>query len=474
MSRSQLFDREPVAGIAGLAGLTGPAWGDKVSGVVDVVVFGAKSDGKTQFITHAIRTVEAFAPAGLSAEERLQNEKILSLVVNAKRPTPEANPDRRVRHYVFRMKPEKIYQGLGIVDRARALWRSGALAGYAALATLSAVAVGAAIFLLRRGLDEAVLGGAVASLLGGLWLAGRAARTAFLGEGELEVCFWDVAGEDVYSDRGAGGYHSFLEMLVRARRVHNPAGRRYALAPILICNPLSVGTRAEDSPYARLRMIMPTFAALGRPQPDVLVVVNRWRLVRAICGPGAGEADDCVVVLPIARDIDNSAAAAAPDAARDPIPVIRRSVVIKHCRDGDPPEIGSTRFETVHYEAGLDPSCEELEWPGWDKLPEDVRGRWSEAKDKELKAFYRYTYSEGPGSLVGETALSFFGWMARLLWNGAPPSEEEQAEPQPQPKPAELPGGTVKMYAVSEQSGERAARSPSAAENPGGFRSGGR
>src|SRR5262249_52037019 len=124
----------------------------------------------------------------------------------------------------------------------------------------------------------------------------------------------------------------------------------------------------------------------------------------------------------------------------------------------------------------LDPACEEQEWPGWDKLPEDVRARWSESKEGPLKALYRYTYSEGPGSLVDETARSFFGWMARLLWNGPPPTpeaENEEAEPKPQPKPVELPSGTVKMYAVSENS-ERSGRSTSSAENPGGFRSGGR
>lgn len=468
-----------MAAISGLAGLTGPAWNEPVAGVIDVVVFGAKSDGKTQFITHAIRTLEGVSPAGLSASERQQNEMILNLVVNAKRPAPQANPDRNVRHYVFRAKADKIWEGMSTGDRLASVWRSGAVRGYAILALLSAIVTGAALFALRGGvIDQFVAAGAAISLLAGLWMAHAAARRAVLSRGEVEVCFWDVAGEDVYSDRGAGGYHSFLDMLARARRIHATAGggppRGHAMAPILMCNPISVGTRAEDSSYARLRLIMPTFASLQRPHPDVLVVVNRWRLVRAVCASGSGDVDDIVAVVPVARDVAAATSAGGP---RDPMPCVRRSVVLKHCRDGDPPEVGSTRFVTVSYEAGLDPAVEEAEWKSYDDLPADVRARWGPPAETGVKSVLTYTYSEGPGALGGETAQTFFGWMAKMLWAKPADPSEEAAEAPVFTQQENVGSGTVKMYAVDPRAplagDERAARS-GAVENPGGFRSSGR
>src|SRR5262245_11401057 len=103
--------------------------------VVDAVVLGAKGDGKTQLITHAIRTLDARAATGLSADEQLQNEKILGLVLNAKRPLPEANPDRKVRHYIFRVKLAKLLAGLTPVGRIGLLLRAR-IAGAYLLATL--------------------------------------------------------------------------------------------------------------------------------------------------------------------------------------------------------------------------------------------------------------------------------------------------------------------------------------------------
>src|SRR5262249_2095447 len=94
VARSVLFEKEPVPGLWGLAGLTAPGSDEGVALVVDAVVLGAKGDGKTQLITHAIRTLDARPAAGLGTEEQLQNEKILGLVLNAKRPMPEANPDK--------------------------------------------------------------------------------------------------------------------------------------------------------------------------------------------------------------------------------------------------------------------------------------------------------------------------------------------------------------------------------------------
>jgi len=203
--------------------------------------------------------------------------------------------------------------------------------------------------------------------------------------------------------------------------------------------------------------------------------------VRAISS-GAGEAEDCVAVLPVAREHEaDPITDANGSVAKAPLPVVRRSVVLKHCRDGDPPEVGSTRFETVSYEAGLDPSVDEAEWKGWDQLPADVRSRWGLPADveKDVKALFTYKYAEGPGVLEGDTAASVYGWLGRLIWTdrvsaraaatAASSSSATTSQPISEPVPPQLSTGTVKMYAVDE----RAARS-GAVENPGGFRSGGR
>src|SRR5262249_51313468 len=147
VTRAALFAEEPVPGLSGLAGLTAPD--DDLPTVIDAVVLGAKSDGKTQLITHLIRTLDAQTPAGLSDEERLQNEKILGLVLNAKRPQPEANPDKKVRHYVFRVKAKKLLHGLGPGGQLRFLVRGAALAG----ALVSIAVVGAAVAVWRGSAD---------------------------------------------------------------------------------------------------------------------------------------------------------------------------------------------------------------------------------------------------------------------------------------------------------------------------------
>jgi hypothetical protein len=299
VARSVLFEKEPVVGLSGLAGLTAPGPHDGVSRVADVVVLGAKGDGKTQLITHAIRTLDARPATGLSPDEQLQTEKILQLVLNAKRPQPEANPDKKVRHYVFRVRPEILYGGLGAFARLAVLLRAGLVGGHLAAVTLSTLIVLGALRGLRGAFDLATLTGALLALgLGALW-ALRGARRTFADGGDVELVFWDVAGEDVYSDRGASNYHAFLSALAARRRADRRDGS-YALAPVLICNPLALGKSRSDSPYARLRMIVPTFAAL-HGQPDVLTVVNRSRLAAAVCD-GDRPADELCAVLPVARD----------------------------------------------------------------------------------------------------------------------------------------------------------------------------
>jgi hypothetical protein len=500
-SRITLFDREPVAGLSGLAGLTAPTSAE-VAVVVDAVVIGAKSDGKTQFITHAIRTLDAHAPAGLSSEERLLNEKMLGLVLNAKRPLPEANPDQKVRHYVFRVKAENLLAGLLPMGQLALLVRARRLGWWLALALAQAAVIALGLRVLRGAFDAATLVGGAVAAAASLWWAVHIARRSFARGQDAEIVFWDVAGEDVYSDRGAGAYHQFLAALVAARRERAEAGGpAHALAPILICNPLAVGRLAGDSPYSRLRMIMPSFAALGGPRPEVLVVVNRWDLARVVCGDGEGAADDHLAILPIARDAPLTVASAGTSTgALDPLPVLKREVVLRHCLDGEPVEVGATRFRTIHYDAGLETEVKEIAWAGWDALPEDARARWrAPGGDVEVKGLIEYRYAEGPGALGGEAASSFYHWLAAAMWRprgkGAIPPDVAAAATPAATAPATVvrsedealepalddPGRTVKMFGPLVPAAERGARGggdeppagPAAGgENRGGFRSG--
>ena len=58
--RQALFADDPIAELRGLGTLTDP---DDVAAVIDLAVIGARGDGKTQFIVHAIRALHAHAPA---------------------------------------------------------------------------------------------------------------------------------------------------------------------------------------------------------------------------------------------------------------------------------------------------------------------------------------------------------------------------------------------------------------------------
>nr|MBA3542004.1 hypothetical protein [Deltaproteobacteria bacterium] len=55
--RTPLFAIDPVAELRGLTTLTDPD--DDVAAVIDLPVIGARGDGKSQFIIHAIRALHA-------------------------------------------------------------------------------------------------------------------------------------------------------------------------------------------------------------------------------------------------------------------------------------------------------------------------------------------------------------------------------------------------------------------------------
>ena len=75
--RSPLFADEPISDLRGLATLTDPD--DEVAAVIDLAVMGARGDGKTQFLVHAIRALHARAPALAGTEQEL-NRQIMRII----------------------------------------------------------------------------------------------------------------------------------------------------------------------------------------------------------------------------------------------------------------------------------------------------------------------------------------------------------------------------------------------------------
>src|SRR5580692_1068131 len=93
--RTALFSREPVPELRGLAALTDPD--DDVAAVIDLAVMGARGDGKTQFLVHAIRALHGRAPA-LTGGEAEHNRAVMRLVLDPRAPRPDATPPGVVPH----------------------------------------------------------------------------------------------------------------------------------------------------------------------------------------------------------------------------------------------------------------------------------------------------------------------------------------------------------------------------------------
>src|SRR3954453_17585553 len=105
LPRTSLFADEPVGELRGLATLTDP---DDVTAVIDLAVIGARGDGKTQFIVHAIRPMHPHAPA-LEGGEQALNRNVLRLVMNPRATRPDATPPGVVPHFTFRMPAAGLF-----------------------------------------------------------------------------------------------------------------------------------------------------------------------------------------------------------------------------------------------------------------------------------------------------------------------------------------------------------------------------
>ena len=431
MSRAALFETEEVDGIRGLTALTEPDRNEDVGAIIDLAVIGARGDGKTQFIVHAIRTLRAYAPP-LSGMEHEHNRDILRMVMNAREPCPDATRPGVVPHYVFRLAPEDLLAQIGFAGRLGLLARAAGLRLYLLLALINATALVALFVFLRGALDPVGVAVGSGALAVGAGLGWALARRRFLAAGETEIVFWDVAGEHVYS-HSAADYYSFLSALVRRRRERaagldsRPGGYAYGFAPILLCNPLALGLRRDGSAYARLRRLIPLFATLGGRAARAMVAINRWSVVEGICQRDS-ERDQVVAVAPRARHpagdsegggVGTEAEVEAAHRSDEPpaaLPVVRRDVVRRHCLDAEDCDDMGISFTYLRYDAGIQCELTAREWQGYDALPERVRSRYRAPSVDDTAVFIDYEYEDGPGSFEGDTRATFLRWLATMAY----------------------------------------------------------
>ena len=392
--RVPLFASEPVPQLRGLATLTDP--GDDVAAVIDLAVLGARGDGKTQFLVHAIRALQARASAVGGAEADL-NRSVMRLVLDPRAARPDATPPGVVPHFTFRVRASTLFEQLGwrgAFGLARRLAKIGARVAFAVLLAIA----GAGAAMAGRA-PVAVIFVACAALVAAF--AALAARRRIADAGEIEIAFWDIAGEHVYSD-SAADYHALLSHLVDVRRKRaDSLGRAYAFAPILICNPLALGTLDDTSPYARMRGVLPLFAALDRAGARALVAINRWKIVDPICARGALR-DEVVTVSP--RPFG---AQAQPECH------VARERVREHCLDAEDGHDGHVAIRHVRYDTAI------------------------HTKIDAVDATLTYEYDEGPGAFDAGARRHFLDWLARLPeWtpHAAPaPAEKPDTAPETEP-----------------------------------------
>jgi hypothetical protein len=396
-----------VTTIRGLEDLTEPGPDEPIGGIIDIPVIGARGDGKSQFIVQAIRSLRAVAPT-LRGPEAAYNHEVMSLVMNAQAPRPEATAPGVVPHYTFRVRDVLAQLGpfarLGLLGAIGKLWVLLTLAllnGALVLGVLVAIGHETAAPLTLSATGGALLAG----LLLGWWLARRTVHR----RGGIEVVFWDVAGEHVYSGNPAD-YYNFLATLVHARRQRASSARTYTFAPVLVCNPVSLGTDDDSAPYLRLRKLMPTFAAIAGDTSHALVAINRWRLVERLCEPDRERAELVGVVARSAHDERTN------DDTTEQVAVVRRDVVRRFCLDSeDERSSDEVRYTYLRYDAGV--RCAFQTWP-WNQLDEasrQLRRRLVLTPSEEPpNSLLTYRYSEGPGAFEGEARTDFFRWIGRL------------------------------------------------------------
>ncbi len=386
--RRKLFATDPGGVASSAASLTDP--GDEVAAVVDLAVIGCRGDGKTQFILNAIRTLDAYAAPGLADVERENSQRIHRIALDARAPSLDATAPGARPHYVYRVEPGAVLDQLDAWTRLGLLARTARLWLHLGLALANAALVGVGLWMLGR--DPGVAAGAACGLalvmiVVGFFLSLRRFKSA----GEIEVVFWDVAGEDAL--RG-GDYHELLRTVVERRREED---RPYGFAPVLVCNPLSLERHEDGGSYVSLKKVLPLYASLDRIDRQALVVITRAQLIEEICADGSDE-DERIAVRSMVRRNHHGRADAGAEPVRSSEPVeVRRGAVQKYCRDAEDGLEHGIDMTYLRYDAGDD--CQLVSRPGEDGKP-----------------VLEYTYTDDVAAFEGEPRGKFLAWLAEVAY----------------------------------------------------------
>jgi hypothetical protein len=275
------------------------------------------------------------------------------------------------------MRTAGLLSRLGWLAAIRLAWRA---TGVATLLVLGAALVGLGAFVgVKVGVSAGGVLGAIGAVL--LALATLVARRRIARTGDVEVAFWDVAGEQVYSAAAADYYNLMAHLVAARRRRAAELGRAYAFAPILICNPIALGTADEGSPYERMRQLLPLFAALDPDAARALIAINRWAVVDPICARGALR-DEVIAVSPCGRG-------ESPSPARE----VAREQVRVHCLDAEDGRDQDVRLTYLRYDTAIKAQVE---------------------VDRDA-ATIAYAYDDGPGAFSGRAASRFLDWAVSLV-----------------------------------------------------------
>ena len=388
MSRRRLFDHLETAQIPALLHITEPCLDERTAAVVDLPLLGPAGCGKTQFAAAVARTLRAWAPE-LDAEERRDNDHLLAAAVNPSAPWPDPTAPGAPRHYTFRVATGALVAELGFLSRARLLLRAAGFGREVALAAVVGAAVTAALGWLLASASPLVLAAGLCVALAGCAIGWSVARDRLTSAGDLEVVVWDVAGQDI-EGAGAADHRALLTRLVRARR-RSTGSLGYALAPVLVCNPLTISTKAGASMHARMLALLPLYAELGKPHLRALVAINRYAAVRAACAPDSDRAADVVVIATDTRDDDATAASIT----------VSRELLRRYCVDAENHRRRGVRTTYLRY---------------------DAAHAVTDVVDTEVGATVNYGYENSTNCFDDHERAVLLDWLVAVAFpGGAPP-----------------------------------------------------
>ena len=162
--RTPLFADEPIAELRGLAALTDPD--DDVAAVIDLAVMGARGDGKTQFLVHAIRALHGRAPALTGGEQELNLAMMRHGPRSARAASGRDTAGRRAALHVSRARGRAV-RAARLAELASARVSARARSPGSSCVACSLAVAGLAMAL-RGPLAPAVIVGASGAVLGAI------------------------------------------------------------------------------------------------------------------------------------------------------------------------------------------------------------------------------------------------------------------------------------------------------------------